>query len=267
MFRRAQRRVQPVLESGEAVLTAVRAAPVDEGGSARATAESLGFPVALDNLLLVTNRRILNLSTGFFGRVGHVRGELRLSRLSNAVLGTGLFAGTKVTFTVDGSAPLTFAVRRADGPSALVTTLKEAAVPRSTADDLTPAQKAMNRWARQGWVAIWVPTTANPEGRRRRYWARPGEDRLQRLYAGTTEPPPEPVEPYFYVNDRRVYRDIGHPDGASSVPYFMIRAGRVFPSEGYPTGASDRKLYDIRPIRQTGVAASVRPNPRKRWHP
>ena len=134
-------------------------------------------------------------------------------------------------------------------------------------EDLTQAERAENRWALHGWVQMWVPTTANPAGRRRRYWGRPGEHGLIRLYPGIGAPPPDPSEPHFYVNDRRVYRDVGHPEGASSVPYFVITAGRVYPSEGYPSGPSERKLYDIRRIRRRGVATTVRPNPRKSWHP
>ena len=88
---------------------------------------------------------------------------------------------------------------------------------------------------------------------------------MLRLYPGRAVPPSDPVGAYFYVNDRRVYRDTDHPEGGSSVPYFEIKAGRVFPSEGYPTGPSDRKLYDVRQIRRRGTALTVRKNPRAHW--
>jgi hypothetical protein len=127
-------------------------------------------------------------------------------------------------------------------------------------DDLSPRQVQESRWATQGWTAVWEPTAAVKGGSRARLWACRGEDALLRLFPGP-QPPSQPVDPLFYVNDGRVYRDEGHPDGPSSVPWYVITAGRVYPAEGYPTGAADRIHYEVKPIRSVGRHVRVRPNP------
>jgi hypothetical protein len=121
-------------------------------------------------------------------------------------------------------------------------------------DDLTPQEKRANAWSRQGWVQVWTATTTNPDGRRRRYWVRPGSDGLWRLFPGVTGPPTDYDNPHFYVNGGRVFRDEGHPEGPSPVPWYVVKAGRQErPGAGAVRAAS----------RATGNHRRVNPIPRR----
>jgi len=128
-------------------------------------------------------------------------------------------------------------------------------------EDLTREQIQANKWAEDGWTQIWIPTTTNPGGRRRRYWARRGANGLVCLFPGIVGPPNPESAPHFYLNGGQVYRDEGHPDGASSVPYYALRASRVYPSEGYPSGPSDAVHFRVKAIRSTGRSATIRRTP------
>jgi hypothetical protein len=75
------------------------------------------------------------------------------------------------------------------------------------------------------------------------------------------EPPSKAEVAHFYINNRSVYREAGHPEGSSSIPWYVVRRSRVLSSEGYPTGPSERAHYEIRTLRAKGVPTRVRRNP------
>lgn len=133
-------------------------------------------------------------------------------------------------------------------------------------EHISREQQRINGWIRLGWRDIWVPTRRNPK-RRQWLWARGTEDGLVELLPGLQGPPVKGTAGFFYVNDNRVYRSDGHPDGPSSIPYYVIRAGKMYPSEGYPSGAAEVAHFWLRSLRAKDIATRVRVNPEfgKRW--
>lgn len=119
------------------------------------------------------------------------------------------------------------------------------------------------------WVAEWVPFSGRGSGCRRRqsYWVRELSNELSQVLLGSRGIPPNRGRAHFYINGDRVYRDEGHPDGASSVPYFTIRGRRVYPSEGFPTGAASVPLFRIRPWRDEEKPVRIRINTRRDQDP
>lgn len=137
---------------------------------------------------------------------------------------------------------------------------------RHVADETEPEEEPTadeireDSWIRAGWVQLWIPTLSNPIGRRHRYWARRGPHGLLELFPEIGGPPDSRGEPHFYVNDKRVYRHEGHPEGPSSIPLYAIRRRGVYPSEGYPAGSSERKQFDIKVLHAKARGVTVRPH-------
>ena len=131
-----------------------------------------------------------------------------------------------------------------------------AATPRADEDDLSPQRRQEDAWRKAGWLAVWEPTAAAPGGRDAKLWARRGELGLLRVFVGRV-PPRDKGPASFYVNNGKVYRDEGHPDGPSSVPYYVVRSSYVYPAEGYPSGPEDRIHYRVRHLREHGRRTRV----------
>lgn len=109
------------------------------------------------------------------------------------------------------------------------------------------------------WIAEWVPVAGRAPGCRRTqsYWVLDRPSDVSRVLLGFRGAPPVSGRPLFYINGDRVYREEGHPDGASSVPYFRIRGQRIYAAEGYPTGSGTVALFKIRAPRPTDQTRPV----------
>jgi hypothetical protein len=113
-----------------------------------------------------------------------------------------------------------------------------------------------NQLVGDGWVERW-----HPSGRYRRrdwLWVRRMGDELF-VFPGSQDRPRSGRDPHYRLNGELVYRESGHPEGASSVPWYVIRSWRVYPGEGYPGGLGGRHRYQVERMSRKSRGVTIRP--------
>jgi hypothetical protein len=133
--RRLFKKAASALLDGEKPLAAVRAVVPpwwassqygQSGRTVKQVSEDTGFPLGQDNALVLTDRRLLNFSTGFFGRIETLRGAVALAEFRGVRQSGKVVTGRAMTFDMRHGKPLTLAVRWQDDLARFVSAMGEA---------------------------------------------------------------------------------------------------------------------------------------------